>query len=127
MTPRPGRAKRSSTRPAAVNKGCQTKHRAAPKPLKTKGLAPVGMHAQTLPKRTDGPAGPEPVSVSDCTCSKLQTPAEAGGADSGANEAEMAPDDPELRAVIHAWPALPATTRAAILRAVSVANNRGAS
>ncbi len=82
-----------------------------------------------LPARTEshdsqfmGRTGLEPVTVTARKNSKLQNQAVSGGAESGADSADLAQIDSDLQHIIDAWPDLPEPIKAGVLAMVKAAN-----
>ena len=65
-----------------------------------------------------GPPGLEPGTLSACTGSELQKTRDQPGAESGAVRAESQSYNPDLAAVVTAWPTLPEAVTAGILALV---------
>ena len=68
-----------------------------------------------------GVTGLERPSVTGCGDKHLQKPGDGGAAESGAFGPENASIDPDLRAVVDAWPTLPEPVRVGIVALVRAA------
>ena len=65
-----------------------------------------------------GPGGLEPPTVTKRNSNELRDAEDPRGAESGAVDTETAPIDPDLAAVIDAWPGLPEAAKAGIVAIV---------
>lgn len=68
-----------------------------------------------------GDTGLEPLSTTVHANKELRESAPQGGAESGAVGAQTPPIDPDLQAVVKAWPGLPESVRAGIVAMVRAA------
>ena len=69
-----------------------------------------------------GPPGLEPPNVNPCNHSTLRESANQRAAESGAVDAESGDIDPELAAVVEAWPTLPKAVKAGIMAFIQACN-----
>jgi hypothetical protein len=77
------------------------------------------------PRKRDGEVGGtglEPIAATDYTASTSGNQLTPSGAESGAVGARMALSDPDLMAIVNAWPGLPEAARRQIVDLIQTAN-----